>query len=144
MKVRSKSRTLLIVLAIVFVSYGILSLRRPPLSWTHYEHEKALAGVTMATHTAQGIPGDPINVGLVGTKQDILCAMHAADWYPADPVTFRSSVEIIGSVILHRPYRDAHVQTLSDDALLGAEPLAGRRKLNDPHTIAGLNIRGIH
>ena len=120
MKGRSKLRTLLVVLVTVFVSYGILAYVVLPLSC-----QKALAGVTMVTHTAQGIPGDPINVGLVGTKQDILCAMHAADWYPADPTTFRSSVEIIGSVILHRPYRDAPVQTLSDDALLGAETLVG-------------------
>ena len=83
-----------------------------PQIWTHYEHQKGLAGLTMVTRTAQGIPGDPINVGLVGTKADVLCAMHAAAWYPADPITFRSSVEIIGSVILDRPYRDAPVSTL--------------------------------
>ncbi|HET7384642.1 MAG TPA: LssY C-terminal domain-containing protein [Pseudolabrys sp.] len=66
----------------------------------------------MVTRTAQGIPGDPINVGLVGTKADVLCAMHAAAWYPADPITFRSSVEIVGSVVLDRPYRDAPVSPL--------------------------------
>ena len=33
--------------------------------------------------------------------------MHAAAWYPADPITLRSSLEIIGSVVLDRPYRDA-------------------------------------
>jgi hypothetical protein len=66
----------------------------------------------MVTRTAQDIPGDPINVGLVGNKEDVLCAMHAADWYPADPITFRSSVEIVGSVVLRRPYRDAPVSSL--------------------------------
>jgi hypothetical protein len=66
----------------------------------------------MVTRTAQDIPGDPINVGLVGTKADVLCAMHAAAWYPADPITFRSSVEIVGSVVLDRPYRDAPVSPL--------------------------------
>ena len=69
----------------------------------------------MVTRTAQGIPGDPINVGLVGAKADVLCAMHAAAWYPADPITFRSSVEIIGSVVLDRPYRDAPVSSLFYD-----------------------------
>jgi hypothetical protein len=83
-----------------------------PQAWTHYEHQKGLAGLTMVTHTSQDIPGDPINVGLVGTREDVLCAMHAAGWYPADPITFRSSVEIIGSVILRRPYDDAPVSTL--------------------------------
>jgi len=38
--------------------------------------------------------------------------MNAAGWYPADPVTLRSSIEIVGSVLLDRPYRDAPVSTL--------------------------------
>jgi hypothetical protein len=64
------------------------------------------------TRTAQGIPGDPINVGLVGDDKDVLCAMRAAGWFPADPVTLRSSIEIAGSVLLDRPYRDAPVSPL--------------------------------
>src|SRR4051794_11315038 len=66
----------------------------------------------MVTLTAQGIPGDPINAGLVGDNRDVLCAMHAAGWYPADAVTLRSSIEIAGSVLLDRPYRDAPVSSL--------------------------------
>jgi hypothetical protein len=66
----------------------------------------------MVTLTAQGIPGDPVNVGLVGDDRDVLCAMQAAGWYPADRVTLRSSIEIVGSVVLDRPYRDAPVSNL--------------------------------
>jgi hypothetical protein len=108
----SKRRIALVVLAVVLILYGLIAYILLPQIWTHYEHQKGLAGLTMVTRTAQGIPGDPINVGLVGTKADVLCAMHAAAWYPADPITFRSSVEIVGSVILDRPYRDAPVSSL--------------------------------
>jgi LssY-like putative type I secretion system component LssY len=108
----SKLRIALVVLAVVLVAYGIIAYIVLPRIWTHYEHQKGLAGLSMVTRTAQGIPGDPINVGLIGTKADVLCAMHAAVWYPADPITFRSSVEIVGSVILDRPYRDAPVSPL--------------------------------
>jgi len=38
-----------------------------------------------------------LNVGLVGSKEDILRAMQAAEWFPADPITLRTSIEIIGS-----------------------------------------------
>ena len=38
--------------------------------------------------------------------------MNAAGWYPADPVTLKSSIEIVGSVLLDRPYRDAPVSNL--------------------------------
>jgi hypothetical protein len=108
----SKLRITLVVLALVLILYGLIAYIVVPQIWTHYEHQKGLAGLTMVTRTSQGIPGDPINVGLVGTKADVLCAMHAAAWYPADPITFRSSVEIVGSVVLDRPYRDAPVSSL--------------------------------
>jgi hypothetical protein len=92
--------------------YFLLAYIVLPLTWRHYEHQRALAGVTMLTRTASGIPGDPINVGLVGSRGDALCAMNAAGWYPADPITLRSSIEIVGSVLLDRPYRDAPVSHL--------------------------------
>jgi LssY C-terminus len=68
--------------------------------------------ITMLTATAQGIPGGPINVGLIGTREGVIRAFHAADWYPADPVTLRTSVEIIGSVLLDRRYESAPVSPL--------------------------------
>jgi hypothetical protein len=92
--------------------YTLLAYLVLPAIWTHHEHQKRLADLPMVTLTAQGIPGDPINVGLVGDTKDVLCAMHAAGWYPADPVTLRSSIEIAGSVLLDRPYRDAPVSPL--------------------------------
>jgi hypothetical protein len=95
------------VLAYAGIAYLVL-----PALWTHYEHQKGLATLPMVTRTAQGIPGDPINAGLVGDNKDVLCAMNAAGWYPADPVTLRSSIEIAGSVLLDRPYRDAPVSPL--------------------------------
>ena len=109
---RSKLKIALVVIAAILGSYGILAYILLPLAWTHYEHQKGLAGLPMVTRTAQGIPGDAINVGLVGSKEDVLCAMHAASWYPADPITLRSSLAIVGSVVLDRPYRDAPVSSL--------------------------------
>ncbi len=103
---------LLVLLAVVLGGYGAIAYVMLPQTWAHYEHQKGLAGFTMLTKTGQGIPGDPLNIGLVGTKDDVLCAMHAAGWYPADPITLRSSLKIIGSVVLDRPYRDAPVSNL--------------------------------
>jgi len=112
---RSKAKIALAVLGVAVLIYGLTAYVLLPRAWTHYEHQKGLAGLTMVTHTSQGIPGDPINVGLVGTRKDVLCVMHAAGWYPADPITFRSSVEIVGSVVLRRPYDDAPVSDLFYD-----------------------------
>jgi hypothetical protein len=104
-------RALLLALSLVG-AYALLAYLALPALWTHYEHQKGLASLPMVTRTAQGIPGDPINVGLVGDDKDVLCAMQAAGWFPADPVTLRSSIEIAGSVLLDRPYRDAPVSPL--------------------------------
>ncbi|MGA9004241.1 MAG: LssY C-terminal domain-containing protein, partial [Pseudolabrys sp.] len=84
---RSRTRVAFAVFAVVLAAYGLIAYIILPLIWTHYEHQKGLAGLPMVTRTGQDIPGDPINVGLVGTKADVLCAMHATDWYPADPIT---------------------------------------------------------
>ena len=62
--------------------------------------------------TAQGIPGDPLNVGLIGTRKELISAMLDAGWDPADPTTLKSSLGIAGSVLLRRPYRDAPVSNL--------------------------------
>jgi len=97
----------LALMTYLVVAYGLL-----PMLWRHYEHEKKLAGLPMVTTTALGLAGDPINLAFVGTSHDILCAMHAAGWYPADPVTLRSSLEISGSVLLDRPYPSAPVSPL--------------------------------
>lgn len=86
-----------------------------PFVWRHYGYQKRLDGKPMVTHTSVGLPGDPINVGIVGDDADLVAAMHAAGWHPADPVTLKSSMKIIGSVVLHRSYEDAPVSPLFYD-----------------------------
>jgi len=109
---RSRLERFLAWALVTMFAYTALAYLALPALWSHYEHQKKLAGLPMVTVTAQGIPGDPINAGLIGDERDVLCAMQAAAWYPADPVTFKSSIEIVGSVLLDRPYRDAPVSNL--------------------------------
>jgi len=104
-------RVLLTLLAIV-AAWAALAYTVLPALWTHHEHQKGLASLPMVTRTAQGIPGDAINVGLIGNEKEVLCGMNAAGWFPADPVTLKSSIEIAGSVLLDRAYHDAPVSPL--------------------------------
>lgn len=108
-------RRIIVTAIFVLAAYGVLAYIVLPAAWTHYEHQKGLAGRPMVTHTAQGIPGDALNVGLVGSRDDVIRAMHAAGWYPADPVTLKTSIAIVGSVLLDRPYRTAPVSPLYYD-----------------------------
>jgi hypothetical protein len=107
-----KRRLLLRIVLIVLIIYLLLAYLILPALWRHYEHQKKLDGLPMVTTTAQGIPGDAINVGLVGSSKDVLCAMREAGWYAADPITWKSSLEISGSVLLDQPYPHAPVSPL--------------------------------
>ena len=102
----------LLFLGLTVVAWLVLAYQILPAYWQHYEYQQGLVGQSMLTHTKQGIAGDPINVGLIGSKRDVICAFNAAGWEPADPVTFRTSVKIIGSVVLNRPYKTAPVSPL--------------------------------
>jgi LssY C-terminus len=99
----------LVAILIVYVTISYLTL---PATWSRIEHEPGLSKLPMLTSTAQGIPGGPINVGLIGMREDVVYAFHLSGWYLADPITLRTSVEIIGSVVLDRPYRSAPVSPL--------------------------------
>src|ERR1700721_3107441 len=112
MKLLPNRRRGLLVLATVAIVYLMLAYVVLPALWTHHEREPGLATLSMVTRTGTGIPGDALNVGLVGSQEDVLRAMQAAGWFPADPVTLRTSLEIVGSVVLDRPYHDAPVSPL--------------------------------
>jgi LssY-like putative type I secretion system component LssY len=112
MKLLPIRRQWLVVVAAVAIAYFMLAYVLLPVLWTHHEHEPGLAALPMVTRTSIGIPGDALNVGLVGSKEDVLRAMHAAGWFPADPITLSTSIEIVGSVVLDRPYHDAPVSPL--------------------------------
>src|SRR6267143_2839834 len=103
------------IIGAVLVVYLVLAYFVLPALWKHHEHEPGLATLPMGTRTSAGIPGDALNVGLVGSKEDIIRAMHSAEWFPADPITLRTSIDIVGSVVLDRPYHDAPVSPLYYD-----------------------------
>lgn len=84
-----------------------------PLLWRAYAHRHpALDDVPGITYTANNIPGDPLNVALIGTQDELIKVMLAATWHPADPLTLRSSLRIGEASVLKRPYEDAPVSNL--------------------------------
>jgi hypothetical protein len=84
-----------------------------PLVWrTYTKRHASLADIPDVTHTANGIPGDPLNVALIGTDDEVLKIMVAAKWYPADPLTLKSSLTIAEASVLNRPYDHAPVSNL--------------------------------
>jgi hypothetical protein len=107
-----KARPLALVLLSLVAGYVVVAYLVLPFAWRHYEHQRKLDGLPMVTTTKNGIPGDAINVGMVGSLRDVVCAMRAAGWYAADPVTLKSSLQISASVLLDRPYPRAPISPL--------------------------------
>jgi hypothetical protein len=107
--IRLTIRIVALVIAIYFLATYVIV----PAIWRHIaRHHPALSGIPTITHTKDGIPGDPLNVALIGTREQLAKAMLAAGWHPADPITLESSLRIAGDTILHRPYKDAPVSSL--------------------------------
>ena len=101
---------ILSALVYALVSYALL-----PVFWRHYDGHERLAKLAMITTTALGFPGDPLNIALEGSENEVLCALNRAGWSPADARTFRSSLRIVGSVLFDRPYLQAPVSDLFYD-----------------------------
>jgi len=96
-----------LLLAWILAAYVVL-----PWLWKHYEHQPELEDAPKVSLTASGIPGDPLNVALIGPERDIVGSMLKAGWFPADPITLGTSVRIARSVLRHKPYPDAPVSNL--------------------------------
>ena len=60
----------------------------------YFRHDSKYTRTDMdrITHVPDGHPGDPLNIAIAGTEKQLICAMVAASWFPADPITFRTSV----------------------------------------------------
>ena len=68
--------------------------------------------VPQYTLTGDGLPGDPVNVALVGTLDQLKAAFAAAGWSGADALGFASSWRMIRAFLLNSPYPTAPFSTL--------------------------------
>jgi hypothetical protein len=64
------------------------------------------------TITGDGLPGDPVNLVLTGTLQQLRSAFATAGWSEADRLGLSSSWRMIGAFVLDRPYPTAPFSTL--------------------------------
>lgn len=72
-------------------------------------HRKRVPSYTM---TGDGLPGDPVNVVLVGTLSQLRAAFAAAGWSEADPLDLKSSWRMVRAFLLNTSYPTAPFSTL--------------------------------
>lgn len=91
-------------------SYALVAYVLLPASWHRFQSRSPRLDLAVS-YTAEAIPADPLNVALVGSCDDVIGAMRAAGWLPADRITLSSGWRDARSVLLNRPYPTAPVST---------------------------------
>ena len=81
-------------LAAFCAGYLALAYFAAPEFWTLRDRGFRTGRFEMVTLTPQGIPGDPINVGPVGTEKQVVHAFAVAGWDTADAVTLKTAIQI--------------------------------------------------
>jgi len=110
---RSRRRWVLRVIAGFLLVYFIAAYFFVPELWRRFMHRHpSLDDIPGITYTANNIPGDPLNVSLIGTEGELVRILLAAKWHPADPISLRSSLRIAEASVLKRSYDDAPVSNL--------------------------------
>jgi hypothetical protein len=62
--------------------------------------------------TGDGLPGDPVNITLIGDMQQLCAAFKTAGWSEADPLSLSSSWGMVQAFVFNSPYPTAPFSTL--------------------------------
>ncbi len=107
-----KSARLRLVIGLV-CAWAVAAYLVAPWLWERYFRDRVVvSGEPRITETSDGHPGDPLNIALVGSEADVVMAMRAAGWYPADPITLQTSLRIAVDSVLRRSDDKAPVSDL--------------------------------
>jgi hypothetical protein len=111
--VRHLVRALLLFVLAIVLFYALLSYGVLPQIWRYYEsRHPALSLAPTRAFTSLGIPGDPINLAFIGSRDNLIATAGSAGWTPADPITWSSSTRIVVDSLTHRAYTSAPVSDL--------------------------------
>jgi LssY C-terminus len=101
---------ILLVLAVLYLFAAYLLI---PFAWERYAHRHpSFDDNPRLTRTSDDHPGDPLNVSLIGTKEQIEAIMHTAKWDPAAALGIKSDLKIAEDTVLSRPDAEAPVSNL--------------------------------
>ena len=97
----------------VIAIWGVVAyLVIPRLDRWRTRRQPELAAGEHLTQTGTGLPGDPLNIALVGSEETLIRVLLAAGWVPADALSFKSSVRIAVDTVIDKPDPNAPVSNL--------------------------------
>jgi hypothetical protein len=62
--------------------------------------------------TPDGFASDPLNIGVVATRRELITIMEAAGWYVADPHSLKNVFRMVAGTIVGQVYRHAPVSSM--------------------------------
>jgi hypothetical protein len=106
-------RRVVIGVSALLTVYLVAAYLIAPITWKEYAtHHPEFDDNPRITQTADGHPGDPLNVALIGTEDAVRKAMITIEWYSADALGVRDDIRIAVDSVFARPYDDAPVSNL--------------------------------
>lgn len=110
---RGRTRRFLVALAVLLAAWFVLAYVLVPFGWKVYVRDHpAFADHPRLTATADGHPGDPLNVALVGSEAEVEAIMAKAGWTRAVPLGMANDLGIAADFVLGRADADAPVSSL--------------------------------
>lgn len=100
---------LVLALASTYAVAAYLILPRAIRLGAHILNRRRVPSYTL---TGDGLPGDPVNLILIGAFGELQRAFVQAGWTQADPVGIGSSWKMAFAFVLNRPYPSAPFSTL--------------------------------
>lgn len=110
---RSRRRMIVQFVVCVLLLWLVMAYLLVPTTWKLYFAEHPALDVSpRITQTSDHHPGDPLNVALVGTREQLDAIMQAADWHSAAALGLKSDLKIGIDTVLSRPDVNAPVSSL--------------------------------
>lgn len=100
---------LILALALTYAASAYLILPRAIRLAARILNRGSIPSYTL---TGDGLPGDPVNLALIGTYAELRRAFVQAGWTQADPLGIVSAWQMVCAFILNRPYLSAPFSTL--------------------------------
>lgn len=99
--------SLAILITYVITAYGLI-----PLSLRLVRIFLKPKHIPLYCTTPDGFASDPVNIGVIGTRAELIRAMKRAGWYRADKRTVMSLLRMGLAIVLKRPYHQAPFSNL--------------------------------
>jgi hypothetical protein len=96
----------------IFITYIIAAYVLIPALIRAYRIIRPPDHVPLYSVTPDGFASDPINIGIVATRRELITAMEKAGWYVADRHNVWNVFRLGAAVIIGRPYPHAPVSSL--------------------------------